>query len=88
MLFRSLRPGSSPMVPAQPVGPATETVPDLTPSVEHRRSATDAVADRVEAPAEVLYRMLWKRLAVEDAGLRVSGDEQRVRDFLASRHVP
>ena len=83
-----LRPGSSPMVPAQPVGPATETVPDLTPSVEHRRSATDAVADRVEAPAEVLYRMLWKRLDVEDAGLRISGDEQRVRDFLASRLVP
>ena len=82
------RPASTPMVPAQPVGTVTETVPPGTPTVEHRGTTTVAVADRVEATAEVLYRMLWKRLGIEDAGLQVSGDEQRVKDFLTSRLVP
>ncbi len=44
--------------------------------------------DRVEAPAEVLYRLLWKRLPVEQADLAVSGDAARVRAFLDSRLVP
>jgi hypothetical protein len=32
--------------------------------------------------------MLWKRLAPESAGLRISGDESRVRGFLESALVP
>jgi uncharacterized protein (TIGR03083 family) len=82
------RPGSTAMLPAQAVGTAAETVPSLPPSVEHRTSPVAHVQDRVEAPAGVLYRMLWKRLAPEDAGLRVSGDESRVRGFLESALVP
>jgi hypothetical protein len=82
------RSGSTPMVPAQAVGTAAETVPSLPPSVEHRTSPSAHVEDRVEAPAGVLYRMLWKRLAPEDAGLRISGDESRVRGFLGSALVP
>ena len=43
--------------------------------------------DRVEAPADVLYRLLWKRVALdEDADVRLLGDEERVRAFL--RVVP
>ena len=82
------RSGSTPMVPAQAVGTAAETVPSLPPSVEHRTSPVGHVEDRVEAPAGALYRMLWKRLAPEDAGLRISGDESRVRGFLGSALVP
>lgn len=82
------RSGSSPMVPAQAVGTAAETVPTLPPSVEHRTSAVAHVVDRVEAPADVLYRLLWKRLALDDADVRIAGDDARVRGFLTSRLVP
>jgi hypothetical protein len=44
--------------------------------------------DRVEASADVLYRLLWKRLDLDEADVRVAGDEQRVRAFLGSRLVP
>ena len=45
------------------------------------------VPDRVEAPAEVLYRLLWHR-PVDESDVRVSGDEGRVRAFLGSRLTP
>jgi len=44
--------------------------------------------DRVEAPADVLYRVLWKRLALDDADLRLDGDGARVTAFLASPLTP
>lgn len=43
------------------------------------------VVDRVEAPAEVLLPLLWKRLPPTTPELRVSGDRARVLAFLASR---
>jgi hypothetical protein len=36
----------------------------------------------------VLYRVLWKRLDLDEAGTTISGDEARVRAFLGSRLVP
>ena len=45
------------------------------------------VRDRVEAPADVLYRLLWHR-PVDEASVRVSGDETRVQAFLQSRLAP
>ena len=45
------------------------------------------VRDRVEAPAEVLYRLLWRR-PVDTGSLRVSGDEAHVQAFLSSRLAP
>ncbi len=83
-----LRSTSAPLVPAQPVGTRSETVPDLGPSVEQRRTPAAGVADRVEAPASVLYRLLWKRLDLDDAAPVLGGDEHRVRAFLSSRLVP
>lgn len=80
---------STPRVPAQSLGSPSETMPPLPPTVQHRRSPVlAAVADRVEAPAEVLYRLLWKRVDVHEAGVRLSGDEDQVRAFLSSRLVP
>ena len=81
------RSSSTPMVPAQAVGTASESVPTPVPGVEHRTSP-GATVDRVEASADVLYRLLWKRLALDEADVRVLGDDRRVRAFLASRLVP
>jgi uncharacterized protein (TIGR03083 family) len=75
-------------VPAQPRGSAAESVPREPagpPLVVDRRHPS---ADRVEAPADVLYRLLWKRLPADDPAVRMTGDEARVRAFLASRLVP
>ncbi len=41
--------------------------------------------DLVEAPADTLLRVLWKREPVRGADLTLSGDEDRIRRFLASR---
>jgi uncharacterized protein (TIGR03083 family) len=82
------RPRSGPApVPAQPAGATGHASLDLPPTVERRRSPVAAVPDRVEAPAEVLYRLLWHR-PVGESDLRVSGDEGRVRAFLGSRLTP
>ena len=81
------RSSSTPWIPAQAVGTTSETVPSMPPTVEHRTSP-GATVDRVEGPAEVLYRLLWKRVALEDADVRLLGDEDRVRAFLGSRLVP
>jgi uncharacterized protein (TIGR03083 family) len=79
--------GSS-MVPAQPsTSPA-----EHPPVVVRRRPAVlergDGVVDRVEGPAEALYRLLWRREVLDDGTVRVEGDEARVRAFLGSRLVP
>jgi uncharacterized protein (TIGR03083 family) len=42
-------------------------------------------ADRVEAPAAVLDRLLWKRVPVDHPGVRVTGDRERVATLLAGR---
>jgi uncharacterized protein (TIGR03083 family) len=65
--------------------------PQVTsPSVEHG-AVVGATVDHVEAPADVLYRLLWKRLSLDDeaaADVRLLGDESRLRAFLGSRLVP
>ena len=42
----------------------------------------------MEAPADVLYRLVWKRLDADAEGVRILGDDARVRAFLGSRLVP
>jgi uncharacterized protein (TIGR03083 family) len=80
------RPDATAPVPAQARSTGSEALP---PTVAHRRTShAAAVEDRVEGPAEVLYRLLWGRVDVDAADVRLSGDEQRVRRFLASRLVP
>jgi uncharacterized protein (TIGR03083 family) len=75
-------------VPVQVRGSVSESVaPVVTgpPLVVARRHPS---ADRVEAPAEVLYRLLWKRCSVDDPAVSISGDRPRVTAFLGSRLVP
>ncbi len=60
-------------VPVQPRGSAAETAPAIVtgpPSVAGRRHPT---ADRIEAPAETLLRLLWHRLSLDD--VRLVGEE-------------
>ena len=78
----------APLVPEQ--SSRGVPVPGPTPVVEHRRSSVPAggVADRVEASAELLYRLLWKRADPDADGVRLLGNEARVRAFLGSRLVP
>ena len=65
---------------AVPDAPADRRAPALVPPAGGRGPG--------RGPAEVLYRLLWKPLDVDAADVRLSGDEQRVRGFLASRLVP
>ena len=47
-----------------------------------------SAGDLVEAPAGILLKLLWKRLELDPSlpdGLEISGDEDRVRRFLAGR---
>lgn len=68
------------------VAPQPEGAP---PAVKRLRVEDGAEArDRVEAPADVLYRVLWKRSPLDHPALRVSGDPARVQAFLGSRLVP
>lgn len=84
-------PAADGAVPLQPRGSAAESAPALVtgpPLVVDRRHPG---VDRLEAPAASLYRLLWHRLALDDAlaaGARIVGDERRVRAFLASRLTP
>ncbi len=83
--------GDAWVVEPQPLDGSVEA-PTAGPPVVRRlgvdgRTEVVAVADRVEAPAEVLYRLLWHR-PVEPATLHLSGDPERVRAFLASRLTP
>jgi uncharacterized protein (TIGR03083 family) len=84
------RPGATPttIVPSQPGAADADRVPVPSPTVEHRRTTATTAPDRVVAPADVLYRVLWKRLDLDEAGTTISGDEARVRAFLGSRLVP
>ena len=59
-----------------------------SPSARPVTSVPQSVRDRVEGPAEVLYRMLWKRAPVDDPELEIIGDRARVLTFLGSRLVP
>ena len=75
-------------VPVQVRGSVSESAPPVVtgpPVVVERRHPS---ADRVEAPADVLYRLLWQRCPVEDPAVSVSGDPARVAAFLGSRLVP
>jgi uncharacterized protein (TIGR03083 family) len=56
------------------------------PRVE-QPGTTDGVRDRIEAPADVLYRMLWRR-PVDAGSVRVSGDPEHAQAFLSSRLAP
>lgn len=57
------------------------------PLLEQPDAGPSGVRDRVEAPADVLYRMLWHR-PVDTGSVRVSGDEAHVEAFLSSRLTP
>ena len=59
-----------------------------SPSARPVKPVPQSVRDRVEGPAEVLYRMLWKRAPVDDPELDIFGDRARVLAFLGSRLVP
>jgi uncharacterized protein (TIGR03083 family) len=83
---RPVEPDPAAPVPPQPRGSAAEAAParfDGPPRVADRRHPQ---ADRISAPAEVLYRVLWKRAPVDQ--LTLTGDESRLRAFLDSRLVP
>lgn len=79
------------VTPARPLeaglsGVAAALVPP--PPTVQRLGPSDAPAatDRVQATAADLYRTLWHRRA--SGGLRIAGDEARVRAFLGSRITP
>jgi uncharacterized protein (TIGR03083 family) len=87
--------------PADLVGPITLTATDTgdawtvapqpagrPPTVEQVGTVGSGVRDHVAAPADVLYRLLWKRAPADDPALEVTGDRARVLAFLGSRLVP
>jgi uncharacterized protein (TIGR03083 family) len=79
-------------VPQQSPRPGTVAEPPQPPpppTVERRvgAGADPKVPDRLEAPADVLYRALWHR-RFDEGALRLTGDESRVRAFLGSRLTP
>jgi hypothetical protein len=80
------RPVREGTLPAQTRSPEDETRPPATsgpPLVVDRRHPQ---ADQVSAPAAVLYQALWHRTPYD--ALHLTGDESRIRAFLASRLVP
>ena len=48
----------------------------------------DEAEDRLEAPAGVLHRLLWKRLPIDHPQVHVDGDRSRVAAFHGSRLTP
>jgi uncharacterized protein (TIGR03083 family) len=73
-------------VPAQPRGSTSEAAPALVdgpPLVVDRRLPG---VDTVSAPADVLYRGLWKRAPASE--LDRAGDRARIEAFFASRLTP
>lgn len=83
-----IREHGSSVVPTQPsTSPAEQQPVDVRRgAAAHERAG--AARDRVEGPAEALYRLLWRRAGLDDGTVRVEGDETRVRAFLGSRLVP
>ena len=61
---------------------------DAPPSVQPVTAPGADVRDRVEAPADLLYRVLWKRAPADDPRVEICGDMSRVMAFLSSRLVP
>ena len=61
---------------------------DAPPSVRPVTVVGPDVRDRVEAPADLLYRVLWQRAPADDPRVETCGDTTRVFAFLASRLVP
>jgi uncharacterized protein (TIGR03083 family) len=68
------------------VRPATtEQVPPQHPAPPVVSDGAADVADRIEGPADALYRLLWKRLPASGDAVVISGDQARIDAFLASR---
>ncbi len=61
--------------------PTARAVPRVT------RGARDDL-DRIEAPAETLLTLLWRRTGAGAPGVRLVGNEDRLRAFLQSRLTP
>jgi uncharacterized protein (TIGR03083 family) len=72
---------------ATDTGSTWVVVPQTGPPLLEQTVAARDVRDLVEAPADVLYRLLWHR-PVDRSSVRVHGDESRVEAFLASRLAP
>jgi uncharacterized protein (TIGR03083 family) len=73
-------------VTPRPAPPSSAPAPsDTSPIVVDRLHPQ---ADRVSAPADVLYRLLWKRYPVDDPAVTLTGDRERLDAFLCSRLVP
>ena len=70
------------------VAPAADPAAPFTVEGPGPGAAAHGPVDRVEAPADVLYQLLWKRLSLDEAGLRVDGDAARVAAFLGSPLAP
>jgi uncharacterized protein (TIGR03083 family) len=70
-------------IPAQPVLGSLRgrSVPQV---IRTSRPAEDTV----EAPAGVLMKLLWKRARPTDPDVKLTGDEDRIERFLASRLTP
>jgi hypothetical protein len=69
--------------------PTQSTGESPPPTITRTRIGdADEAQDRVEAPAGVLHRLLWKRLPAEHPQVHVEGDRARVAAFLGSRLVP
>ena len=71
-------------VPTQSTG---ETAPPIVTRARLRRDEDEA-DDRLEGPAGVLHRLLWKRLPIDHPQVHVEGDRRRLAAFLGSRLVP
>jgi uncharacterized protein (TIGR03083 family) len=59
--------------------------PDGLPAVAVRATPAE---DRLEAPAEVLLRLLWGRASIDDPAVSLHGEVDHLRAFLASRLTP
>jgi uncharacterized protein (TIGR03083 family) len=70
--------------------PTQSTGEGPPPAVTRARlgSDQDETEDRLEAPAGVLHRLLWKRLPADHPQVHIDGDRARVAAFLGSRLVP
>lgn len=72
------------------VVPTQSTGESPPPAITRARLGGDEgeAEDRLEAPAGVLHRLLWKRVPADHPQVHVDGDHSRVSAFLGSRLVP